>query len=244
MCNSVNHSSQEIVNNVCPADFVAKQQQQQCLFTFGSAAGSFISEAFSCWPSASTPYLLSCWSCLQMWSTSFDTEFSTDIWQLNSFRSKIDMIFSLMSLWPAASYTDKHNVSVMCISQYFLLCILCLTITWISQVLTSCQNNVLSHYNISACQYQRSSIYQRSLISALVNIWKFGLNVKLGWVDIGKLEASRCNTIENRCYGFHPNTTVKGPSQCCSIVFWSELERRAKDLSNENSIDLCAKLFH
>ena len=30
------------------ADFVAKQQQQQCLFTFGSAAGSFISEAFSC----------------------------------------------------------------------------------------------------------------------------------------------------------------------------------------------------
>ena len=58
-------------------------QEAEAMSVYIWLRGRFISRAFSCWPSASTPYLLSCWSCLQMWWKSFETDFFlTDIWQI------------------------------------------------------------------------------------------------------------------------------------------------------------------
>ena len=42
-------------------------QEAEAMSVYIWLRGRFISRAFSCWPTASTPYLLSCWSCLQMW---------------------------------------------------------------------------------------------------------------------------------------------------------------------------------
>ena len=137
-------------------------QEAEAMSVYIWLRGRFISRAFSCWPTASTPYLLSCWSCLQMWWKSFETDFFlTDIWQLNCFSGKIDMI--CYAFWDLL--TNLINFCIKCVF-HNTLCILCLTITWISQVLTSCQNNILTGITLLP-------------ISALVNIWKFGLNVKL-----------------------------------------------------------------
>ena len=60
-------------------------QEAEAMSVYIWLRGRFISRAFSCWPTASTPYLLSCWSCLQMWWKSFETDFFlTDIWSVGT----------------------------------------------------------------------------------------------------------------------------------------------------------------